>query len=479
MDKLPPGPRGVPFLGMLPAVRRSPTTVFLDAARRYGEVVYFKIGPRHGYLITNPADIRHVLQDNARNYRKSPLYDKLRVLLGNGLLTSEGDFWLRQRRIAQPAFHRQRIAALAGVMAEAAREAAAQWTAMAQAGQPVDVDEEMMRLTRTVVLRTLLGADLGPFSDTVDEAWRILNEHIGESFWSLGLMDWWPSAKKRRFQAARAVLRGAVDHVIAARRRRPSLGAEALAEAAESADLLSMLMSARDEDTGEAMTDEQLRVEVTTFLLAGQETTSLALTWIWYLLSQHPAAQRRLEDEIDTALGDRPPDYTDLVNLPYTRMVIDEAMRLYPPAWGFSREAIGDDDVGGYRVPRGWLVFVIPYVLHRLPAFWENPEAFDPERFTPERNADRPKFTYLPFGAGPRQCIGNQFALIEAQLVVATLAQRFRLHLAPGHRVDPWPLITLRPRFGMPMVVERRSVSRPATPGISTPRAGSATHREA
>jgi len=459
----------VPFLGMLPAVRRSPTTVFLDAARRYGEVVYFKIGPRHGYLITNPADIRHVLQDNARNYRKSPLYDKLRVLLGNGLLTSEGDFWLRQRRIAQPAFHRQRIAALAGVMAEAAREAAAQWTAMAQAGQPVDVDEEMMRLTRTVVLRTLLGADLGPFSDTVDEAWRILNEHIGESFWSLGLMDWWPSAKKRRFQAARAVLRGAVDHVIAARRRRPS----------ESADLLSMLMSARDEDTGEAMTDEQLRVEVTTFLLAGQETTSLALTWIWYLLSQHPAAQRRLEDEIDTALGDRPPDYTDLVNLPYTRMVIDEAMRLYPPAWGFSREAIGDDDVGGYRVPRGWLVFVIPYVLHRLPAFWENPEAFDPERFTPERNADRPKFTYLPFGAGPRQCIGNQFALIEAQLVVATLAQRYRLHLVPGHKVDPWPLITLRPRFGMPMVVERRTGSRPATPGISTPRAGSATHREA
>ncbi|HEX6160590.1 MAG TPA: cytochrome P450, partial [Thermoanaerobaculia bacterium] len=341
---------------MLPAVRRNPTTVFLDAARRYGEVVYFKIGPRHGYLITNPADIRHVLQDNARNYRKSPLYDKLRVVFGNGLLTSEGDFWLRQRRIAQPAFHRQRIAALAGVMADAARDAAVQWETIAPAGQPVDVDDEMMRLTRTVVLRTLLGADLGPFSDQVDDAWRILNEHIGESFWSLGLTDWWPSAKKRRWQAARAVLRGAVDHVIAARRRQPSDGA----------DLLSMLMSARDEDTGETMTDEQLRVEVTTFLLAGQETTSLALTWIWYLLSQHPAAQRRLEEEIDTALAGRPPDYADLVNLPYTRMVIDEAMRLYPPAWGFSREAIGDDEVGGVRVRPGWLVFVIPYVLHRL-----------------------------------------------------------------------------------------------------------------
>jgi cytochrome P450 len=448
VEKLPPGPRGVPILGMLPAVRRNPTAVFMDAACRYGEVVYFKIGPRRGYLVTNPADVRHVLQDNARNYRKSPLYDKLRVLLGNGLLTSDGDFWLRQRRIAQPAFHRQRIAALAGGMADAARDAAAHWEAIASAGRPVDVDDEMMRLTRTVVLRTLLGADLGPFAEKVDEAWKTLNEHIGESFWSLGLTDWWPSARMRRFKAARAVLRGAVEHVIAERRR----------HASDSADLLSMLMAARDEETGEGMTDQQLRVEVMTFLLAGQETTSLALTWIWYLLSQNPPAQRRLEDELDAALEGRPPDYADLVNLPYTRMVIDEAMRLYPPAWGFSREALADDAVSGFRVRRGWLVFVIPYVLHRLPAFWENPDVFDPERFAPERTAARPKFVYLPFGAGPRQCIGNQFALIEAHLVLATLAQRYRLQLVPGHRVDAWPLITLRPRFGMQMVVERRSV---------------------
>ncbi len=434
---------------MLPAVRRNPTAVFMDAACRYGEVVYFKIGPRRGYLVTNPADVRHVLQDNARNYHKSPLYDKLRVLVGNGLLTSEGDFWLRQRRIAQPAFHRQRIAALADVMADAARDAAAHWEAMASAGRPVvDVDEEMMRLTRTVVLRTLLGADLGPFADKVDEAWKILNEHIGESFWSFGLTDWLPSARMRRFKAARAVLRNAVEHVIAERRR----------HASDSAGLLSMLMAARDEETGEGMTDEQLRVEVTTFLLAGQETTSLALTWIWYLLSQNPLAQRRLECELDAALEGRPPDYADLVNLPYTRMVIDEALRLYPPAWGFSREALADDTVSGFRVPRGWLVFVIPYVLHRLPAFWENPDVFDPERFAPERAAARPKFVYLPFGAGPRQCIGNQFALIEAHLALATLAQRYRLHLVPGQRVEAWPLITLRPKFGMQMTIERRSV---------------------
>lgn len=431
---------------MLPAVRRNPTAVFMSAAREFGDVVYFKIGPRHGYLITNPADVRHVLQDNARNYRKSPLYDKLRMSIGNGLLTSEGAFWLRQRRIAQPAFHRQRIEALAGVMADAARQTAAEWQMLASGGHPVDVDEQMMRLTRTVVLRALLGADLGPFADRIDRAWTIINEHIGESFWSLGLADMFAIAKQRRFRDARSVLQGAVNHVISERRRHPS----------ESADLLSMLLSARDEETGEAMTDEQLRVEVTTFLLAGQETTSLALTWTWYLLSQHPDAQRRLEQEIDDVLGDRVPEYADLANLPYTRMVIDESLRLYPPAWGFSRQALADDEVGGFRLPRGWLAFVIPYVLHRLPALWQDPDAFDPERFSPERSMDRPKFAYVPFGAGPRQCIGNHFALIEAQLIVATLAQRYRLRLVPHHRVEPWPLITLRPRFGMPMIIEER-----------------------
>lgn len=435
---------------MLPAIRRNPTGVFMSAALRHGEVVYFKVGPRHGFLITNPGDVRHVLQDNARNYHKSPLYEKLRVALGNGLLTSEDDFWLRQRRIAQPAFHRQRIATLAGVMAASASEMAAEWETLASAGRPVDIAEEMMRLTRTVVLRTLLGADLGPMGGRVDQAWTVINQHIGESFWSLGLFDMVPSARQRRYAAARAVLRDAVDYVISQRRNHPD----------DSADLLSMLMSARDADTGEAMTDDQLRVEVTTFLLAGQETTSLVLTWTWFLLSQHAAVRRRLEEEVDGALEGRRPEYADLAGLPYTRMVIDEAMRLYPPAWGFSRQALGDDELGGFHLPRGWLAFVVPYVIHRLPAFWEDPEAFDPERFLPERSAARPKFAYLPFGAGPRQCIGNQFALIEAPLVLATLAQHYRLRLAPGHTVEPWPLITLRPRFGMPMIVERREAWR-------------------
>jgi cytochrome P450 len=440
---------------MLLAVKHDPIGVFMSAARQFGDVSYFKIGPRRGFLITNPDDVRHVLQDNARNYHKSPLYEKLRTVLGNGLLTSEDDFWLRQRRIAQPAFHRQRMSALAGMMAEAARDAAARWQPLASTGRTVDVDEEMMRLTRTVVLRTLLGADLGPFTSRIDQSWTIVNEHIGESFWSLGF-DTLPTPKYRRFLAARAVLRAAVDHVIAERRRKPA-GNPGDAGEDVSADLLSMLMSARDEETGEAMSDEQLRVEVTTFLLAGQETTSLALTWTWYLLSQNPAVRERLEAELDRVLDGRPPEYSDLANLPYLRMVVDESMRLYPPAWGFSRQAMGDDQLGGFDLPRGWLAFVIPYVLHRLPAYWQDPETFDPDRFLPERSADRPKFAFIPFGAGPRRCIGDQFALIETQLSVAAFAQQYRLHLQPGHKVDPWPLITLRPRFGMPMTIERRT----------------------
>ena len=418
----------------------------MDAARRFGDVVYFEFGTRRAFLINNPADIRHVLQDNARNYHKSPLYQKLKMFLGDGLLTSEDEFWLRQRRIAQPAFHRQKVAGLATVMANAARETAAEWRTLASTGRSVDVAEEMMRLTRTVVLRALLGADLGPFAETIDAAWTIINQHIGESFWSLGFADWFGGSKHRQFEAARAVLAGAVDHVIAERRKHPS----------DRADLLSMLLAARDEETGEAMSDDQLRVEVTTFLLAGQETTSLALTWTWYLLSQHPDAQRRVEEEIDTVLAGRAPEYADLVNLPFTRMVVDEALRLYPPAWIFSRQALSDDQVSGYHVPRGWIVFVVPWVLHRLPALWDDPERFDPDRFSQEKSANRPKFAYLPFGAGPRQCIGNQFALIEAQLIVATLAQQYRLLLVPGHEVEPQPLITLRPRFGMSMIIDRR-----------------------
>jgi cytochrome P450 len=434
---------------MMPALRRDPTGVFLDAAQRCGEVAYFRIGPHHAYLLTNPAHIRHVLQDNARNYHKSLLYDKLKVAVGDGLLTSEESYWLRQRRLAQPAFHRQRIAGLASVMAQAAQELTVRWETIAAHEPEIDVAHDMMRLTQAIVLRTLLGADLGPFVGKLDHAWSLVNEHIGDSFWSLGLTARWPTPKNLRFRRALAVLDGAVLHIIEARHR----------AGREGDDLLSMMMFARDEDTGQTMSDRQLHDEVMTMLLAGHETTSVALAWTWYLLSQNHAARRRMETELDGVLAGRPPAYADLASLPYSRMVIEEALRLYPPAWGISREAVTPDDIGGYHLPRGWLVFVIPFVMHRLPAYWENPETFDPDRFTPERAATRPKFVYLPFGAGPRQCIGNQFAMMEAHLIVATLAQRYQLELVPEHRVEPWALVTLRPRNGIRMRIRPRTAA--------------------
>jgi cytochrome P450 len=434
---------------MMPALRSDPLGVFLDASRRFGDIAYLKVGPLHGFLLNHPDHIRHVLQDNARNYHKSPLYEKVKVAVGEGLLTSEGSHWLRQRRMAQPAFHRQRISGFAAVMAETAQELAVGWQAAAAQGAPVDVADEMMAVTQRIVLRTLLGGAMGVLGGELGRAWSLVNQHIGESFWSLGLTDRWPTPKNLRFRRALAVLDTAVQQIIDARRQ----------SGGGSDDLLSMLMSARDEETGQAMTDRQLRDEVMTLLLAGHETTSLALAWTWYLVSQHAHARRRMEDELDEVLEGRVPTFSDLANLPYTRMVIEEAMRLYPPAWGISRVAMAPDEVGGYQLPAGWLVFVVPFVMHRHPRYWENPEAFDPERFTPDRSAARPKFVYLPFGAGPRQCIGNQFAIIEAHLVLATLAQRYRLEMIAGHRVEPWPLVTLRPRHGIRMQVQSRRSS--------------------
>jgi cytochrome P450 len=450
--RVPPGPAGWPLLGMMPAMRRNPTGVYMDAALRYGDVSYIRIGPRHGYLITDPRDIRHVLQDNARNYHKGPLYERLKTTLGNGLVTSEDAYWLRQRRIAQPAFHRDRIAANATVMEQEATATGNRWTAHASAGGAVDVLPEMMHLTESIVLRAMLGSDAETLAETARE-WSIVNEYIGENFWTLGIAARLPTPRNRRFHRAVAFLDRTIFGVIDERRRGGAGGD----------DLVSMLLSARDPETGEGMTDRQLRDEVMTIFLAGHETTALTVTWAWYLLAQHPAIRARLESELDDVLGGRAPAYGDLERLSYTRMVVEETMRLYPPAWAFSRRALAADGIGGYQLPAGWLVFVVPWVMHRHPKYWDDPAGFDPERFSPEQSAARPKLVYLPFGAGPRQCIGNHFAMTEAQIILATLGQRYRLHLVPGQRIEPRPLITLRPAPGVRMQIEARAgVAMPA-----------------
>ena len=447
----PPGPRGYPVVGVLPQLRSDPIRTFLDAADRHGDVVHLKAGPYHGYLLSDPADIKHVLQDNARNYHKSPLYERLKDGFGQGLLTSEDTFWLRQRRLAQPAFHRQRIVAMAEAMSECAQQALDRWEQAAARGATIDVVAEMMSLTQAIIVRTMFSTDLGPAAEIVNRTWPIINQRIGETFWATRLETTLPLPANRRFRRALRELEAVVYRIIAERRR----------SGRDQPDLLSMFLSARDEDSDEGMTDRQLRDEVMTMLLAGHETTSLALSWTYYLLSQHPEVEERLTDEVDRVVGAARPGFAHVERLAFTRRVLEESMRIYPPAWGFSRLALGDDEVGGYRVAKGSIVFLIPFVVHRRPKLWPDPERFDPDRFVPDREAARPRFAYFPFGGGPRACIGNQFAMVEAQLILAAIAQRYRIALLPGQEIRPEPLITLRPKPGIRATLTKRT-PRPA-----------------
>jgi cytochrome P450 len=435
----PPGPRGYPLLGVLPQLRSDPIRAFLDAADRYGDLVYLKAGPYHGYLLSDPADIKHVLQDNARNYHKSPLYERLREAVGDGLLTSEDPLWLRQRRLAQPAFHRERLAAMADTMVACIDQSLERWDGAASRGETLDLVAEMMSLTQSIIVRTMFSTDLGAAAEVVNRTWPVINQRIGETFWATKLETKLPLPANRRFRRALRELESVVYRIIEERRQ----------AGRDEPDLLSMFLSARDEETGEAMTNRQLRDEVMTMLLAGHETTSLALSWTYYLLSQHPDVEQRVAAEVDRVIGDRRPTFPDVERLTYTRRVLDESLRLYPPAWGFSRVALGDDEIGGYPVRKGALVFVIPFVIHRRPKLWPEPDRFEPERFAPDREAARPRFAYIPFGGGPRGCIGNQFAIVEAQLIVAAVAQRYRIDLMPDQTIRPDPLITLRPKPGI------------------------------
>jgi cytochrome P450 len=396
-----------------------------------------------------------VLQENHKAYSKQTRgLDKLRIVLGNGLLTSEGDFWLRQRRIMQPAFHRDRIRASTTAMARAALDLTAQWDGAAAAGTEVDIARDMMALTLRIVCETLLGFDItaalgGKRVSDVARAVTDVVEDVNARtrvFFDLPLTV--PTRRNRKLQGSISMLDALVHRTIAEHRA-------ALARGEEPRDLLSLLLLAKDEETGAGMSDEALRDEVLTFFLAGHETTANALAWTFYCLSKHPTADRTLATEL--ASLDARSDKIDTSNLSYTQMVLKEAMRLYPPAWIIGRQAEEDDIADGFRIPRGTMVFVSPYVTHRHPDYWENPEGFDPERFTPEREAARPRYAYIPFGGGPRFCIGQGFAMTEAAIILAVLASRFRLELATSREIVPEPLITLRPRGPILMRVRRRA----------------------
>lgn len=439
----PPGPKGRPLLGVLTKFRANAPEFLLDVAREYGDLAYFRLGPQHAYLVGDPDRIKDVLVTHQANFTKSRMLERARKLLGDGLLTSEGELHTRQRRLVQPAFHRDRMAGYAAAMVECAAQCRDRW----EAGATLDVSKEMMRLTLAIVARTLFSADVTSETDEIGAALTHVFEAVDKML--MPFSEWLEKLRTpsvRRFERARDRLDQTIYRLIAQHR----------AGGCDTGDLLSMLLLAQDDETHAGMTDRQIRDEALTLFLAGHETTANALTWTWYLLSQNPEAEARLHAEIDGALDGRLPAFEDLPRLRYTEMVLAESIRLYPPAWGIGRRAIQDYRIGDYTVPARSILIMSPYVVHRNPRWFPDPERFDPDRWLPDRAAARPKFSYFPFGAGARVCIGERFAWTEGVLLLAMLARRWRLRLVPGHRVETRALITLRAKYGMRMTVEPR-----------------------
>jgi cytochrome P450 len=431
-----PGPRGHFFTGSLREARERPLELMVEIARDYGDLAQVRVGPLRMVLITHPDHVKHVLQEQHARYGRPAFVPLLRRVVGNGLLFSEGELWLRQRRTMQPMFHRERIAGFARIMGEAVSKRVAAWRSRTSEA-PLDLSREMSELSFEIVGRALFSTDLtaqaGELGAAIQRTLKWLEQRTVQPF-STPLFI--PTAENRGFRAAQKLFARTIDAMLAERR----------SGAHDPGDLLSMLLAARDPDTGAGMSDEQLRAEVLTFLIAGYETTSAALEWTLLLLSRHPDAAERVRAEHLSVCGERPPIPDDLPRMPYTRMVIDEALRLYPPVFGLSRRVIADDELGGYAIKKGVQLLVSPYAVHRNPAFWPDPERFDPERFAPERAKQRPRYAHIPFGAGPRQCIGNAFALMELQVVIPTLIGALRFELAPGADPTPQPRMTLRPR---------------------------------
>ncbi len=443
----PPGPPPVnnllDQLRMVWLFRGDIISIFDGWWRDYGDVYCVRVGNTRQYVITAPEAIHQVLVLEAEKFHKDVDYtDPKRGLarfLGNGLLTSDGSFWKRQRRLAAPAFHARRIEAYAATMVDYTLKTLDGW----RDGALLDISREMTRTTMLIVARTLFDADVAGDVERVGQAMEVIQRYAGDK--APPLPPWVPTPMELR---ARRACRDLDDIIYAIIRQRRASGEDR-------GDLLSMLLLARDE-RGDYMSDRQARDEAVTLFLAGHETTANTLNWTWYLLAQHPEVEAKLHAELDAALAGRPPTLADLERLPYTEMVIKESLRLYPPAWGFGRLAVADVEIGGYMIPAGSSVGILSYFTHRHPDYWDEPERFWPERFSPENEARIHKYAYIPFGGGPRICIGSSFAMMEARLLLATIASRYRLQLMPGQRVEMLPLITLNPKGGLPMTARAR-----------------------
>ena len=443
-----PGPEGGQWLGSLRDFATDPLELLQRCQREFGDVVSLRLGKLDGTVLSHPDHIRHVLQTNNKNYNKDTRgIQKLRAVLGMGLITSDGEDWFRHRKIAQPAFKKERIAAYAKIMASVGHDAVETWPQTIGFDTPHMVDESMMRLTLRVVGEALLGQDVSHKASVVGQALETVMEVSNNRL--VRAMDiplTWPTPENIRFRRAVKVLDQVVLGLIQTHRRLDL----------NESSLLSMLIYARDPDTGEGLSDAQLRDEVITLFTAGHETTGNALTWLWYLVGKHPEVEAKLHAEVDAVLGDSVPSLADADKLVYTTAVIKETMRLYPPVWLFARNALGDDRIAGFPIDKGSTVWMSAYVVHRHPDLWDRPDEFEPERFLDDNASTQHRFAYFPFGGGPRQCIGLHFAMLEMQIIVAILARKFRFVLDEDHPMDLQPRVTLRPRFGLQMSLEQR-----------------------
>ena len=445
-EKFPPGPPPNLLRSLFGAMQQNPLDYFTAMAQKYGDVSGMRIGKFRSLFINHPDLIEDVLVNNARKYHKGRILQANKYLFGEGLLTSEGDFWLRQRRLSQPAFHRARVSAYAATMAEYAEQMAATW----RSGEERDIHEEMMQLALRIVGKTLFDAEVTRDAKEVGETLDLLL-HLAANFGRTILVPLWlPTPRNIRAKLGIKRLEKVIYRIIAERR---ASGPDGMG--IDTGDLLSILLQAQDED-GTHMNDRQLRDETITLFLAGHETTANTLSWTWMLLAQNPAVEKKFHDELDGVLGGRAPTVDDLPKLAYLNHVLTESLRLYPTAWGMARLAAEEHEIAGYPVHVGYGVAFAQWVVHRDARWFDAPLEFRPERWENGLAKQLPRFAYFPFGGGPRQCIGNTFALMEASVVLATIGRKYRFALVPGHKVTPLASITLRPRDGIRVRLEER-----------------------
>ena len=460
-----PGPRGGPLLGSLPQWKTSTAEFLLQVQRDYGEISRMKLGPQTVYLVSDPDAVGRVLKENSGNYVRGSLYEQFKTVMGDGLLTTDGDFWKSHRRAVQPAFLRKAVSAVGPYVVDATNEMLDEWEERAHRGEPVDLITETLKLTLVTLSRSLFGFDIKPaapvLKDVVDNVVEVMFKHGSVTEM---LPSWLPTKRNRSIARDRRIFGRLVEEI---RQRHAETG---------EGRLMELIEAATDPVTGERWSDDEVRDEMLTIYLAGHETTAVALLWTLLSVANNPSVQDEMDDEISRVLGSRIPGPEEVEGLQYTKQVIDESLRLYPPIWVYPRDAVGDDELGGYHIPAKSSVLLSPLVSHRNPRYWDNPEAFDPHRFDPRLVKQRPRMTYFPFGAGARMCIGNYMALLELRIAVAMISQRFRLSLLPGNFIRYGDTsISLRPMSDVWVKLHPRDARPGSSAVVSVPASGTET----